>query len=374
MSALRNNKRPRHRMGMFDILAEVIAIIVIGVGVFTCHASQPGDIVAEAYEMRISGQVDAARDLLTKHLEEDPGDALAHYELARLYCQTVPSNPRQPEMAIQKTQESIAKALELMPDNVKYRRFGAQATFLKSYMGLMRNQGDPAEHVAALKTAYEQVLEVSPNHGPTIMDLVELYGGLPADMGGDSVKAAGYAARLNGIDPILAGKAHCFLMPEDFDRIGYWRTMLNEHPDDAAVLEELGKTCLREGHTDDGVEILYKAIAASGDNALYLVISNHCVLSTMQNRGAAEKAIPVAREALSKFLATDPIAPLRGYALGVMAHLSHMQGDKEAVEKWNTQAKEVDAYYSKATGIPGADLFVRPDEELDLHTYLFQPF
>lgn len=56
-------------------------------------------------------------------------------------------------------------------------------------------------------------------------------------------------------------------------------------------------------------------------------------------------------------------------------------GDKSKAEKYAKQGKALfkeaealDPYFSKATGSPSPDLFIRPDEISHNHRYLFRPF
>lgn len=375
MSVLQNHHRPWCRMGLFEIAVEVIAVAALSAGLLLCDTALADGVASQAFELRIGGQTEAAKDLLTKHLASHPDDDMAHYELARTYYYMGPGDPKEMNSTIQKAEEMMTNALKLKPDNPNYRYFAARVTFFKSYMAMAKNEDYASEPVAAMCKAYERVLQINPNHGPTLMNLVELYGGMPADMGGVSAKAAKFAAKLEGIDPVLAGKAHCVMMPEDFDRIAYWKAMLDKHPGDAAVLDELCKTCLREGHTEDGVEYLKQAMKADPSNTvLYLVLANHHIMKVWQDETAKETAIPAAAEALNQFLATEPIAPLKAYAMGIMAKLSYGQDNQADGDKWVSQAKATDAYFSKASGIPLADLFVPPGDELSHHRYLFQPF
>ncbi len=59
--------------------------------------------------------------------------------------------------------------------------------------------------------------------------LVEIYGTLPADKGGDKSKAEQYAKKLEGMDEVFGAKARWILMPEDANRVDYWQKVMKNH-------------------------------------------------------------------------------------------------------------------------------------------------
>jgi hypothetical protein len=85
------------------------------------------------------------------------------------------------------------------------------------------------------------------------------------------------------------------------------------------------------------------------------------------------KAVASGEAAVTRYLDTKPILPMRAYALGVQSrYLSH-SGRKEQGDALLKQAQALDPYFSKATGAPSPDLFIRPDEISHYHRYLFRP-
>lgn len=338
-------------------------------------AIQSDATVQKAFQLRIDGKVDKARLLLEEYSQSDSTNALTYYELSRIFLYMCPGNPKQMQSTIEKAESAIQKAVKIEPDNPIFRYFAARVQFFKSYMVLKSDQENVKSHIEDICRAYESVLESKPDYGEAILNIVELYGGFPVEWGGDTSKAAMYAGQLSQIDHVLAGKAHCIIMPEDFDRIGYWQEMVKKHPGDARILDELGKTCLREVKTDQGIKYLREAMQMDPANTiLHLVIANHHILKVMQDKKNMDVSIPLAMESLNDFLSTEPIAPLKAYALGWMAKLNYFMDKKSEGNKWSEQAELADAYFSKATGIPSADLFVPPGEISHHHTYLFQRY
>ena len=356
------------------LLGAIVIVLVSGSGALS-SGIQSDNVVNMAYQLRLNGKVNEARTLLNDYIAANPTDPAGYYELARVYYYMGPGDMEHMQSTIDSAEKSIQKAVELDPGNPVYRYFAARVAFFKAYMAMQSDQEHAKEHVGTICRAYEAVLDSKPDYGEPMLNLVELYGGLPDELGKDSSKAAQYEERLQAIDRVLAGKAHCILMPDDFDRIAYWTDMAEQSPGDLRVLEELGKTCLRERKTDQGVEYLKKVMNAEPSNSvLYLVIANQHIMNVWQDEQAKGKSIPLAMQAVNDFLATKPIAPLKAYALGMLAKLNYAQEKKGEGDKWLEEAKATDAYFSKASGIPLADLFVPPGEISHNHRYLFQPF
>jgi len=354
-----------------------IVIVFIGWSGAECGDIKSDNVVNKAYQLRLDGKVNEAKTLLNDRIAANPADAAAYYELARIYYYMGPGDMKNIQSAIESGEKSIQKAVELDPGNPIYRYFAARMIFFKAYVPMQSDEEHANEHLAAVCLAYEAILESKPDYGEPMLNLVELYGGLPEEMGlgRDTAKAAQYEARLQVIDPVLAGKGHCLMMPDDFDRIAYWEAMAKQHPDDMRVLEELGKTYLREGKTDQGVDYLKKVMKAEPSNSvLYLVIANHHIMNVWQNEQAKGKSIPLAMQAINDFLATKPIAPLKAYALGILAKLNYAQEKKAEGDKYLEEAKATDAYFSRASAIPLADLFVPPGEISHNHRFLLKPF
>ncbi|HSG29803.1 MAG TPA: hypothetical protein VLA34_15080, partial [Candidatus Krumholzibacterium sp.] len=230
------------------------------------------------------------------------------------------------------------------------------------------------KYIAEIAAAYEELLEIMPDDPVVLMSLVELYGDVPAEMGGDPSKAAEYASRLAGADDLMACKAHCIIMPEDFDRVGFWEEILKKKPSDASVLEELGKTCMREGKTEKGTECLEKAMEADPSRTtLLLDIARHQIMKSRQDPSIKEDAIAKAIVAVDRFLKTEPIVPLKAYALGMLARLNYAKGDRSEGDRFKDEAESLDPYFSKASAIPSADLFDPPGVFPRHHSYMFRP-
>ncbi len=361
--------------GMLVLLHAAVVVLLV------CGNSAQGaddrsdDAINKAYYLRMDGKVDEAKNLLNTYIASHPADAASYYELARIYCYMGPGDPEHMKTAVESAEHSIQKAVDLDSGNPIYRYFAARVAFFKAYLAMQSDQTHVRDFMAEICRAFEAVIETKPDYDIAMLNLIELYGGLPEELGRDSARAAHFEERLMKNDRILAGIGHCILMPENFDRIAYWTDMSRRYPEDIRILEELGKTCLREGKTETGIEFLTKAILAEPSHSvLYLIIANHHIMNIWQDETAKDKSIPPAIQALDDFLTTKPIVPLKAYALGLIAKLKYAQNKKEEGDKLLAEAKATDAYFSKASAIPMADLFIPPDQSPNDHVYLFQMF
>jgi tetratricopeptide (TPR) repeat protein len=208
--------------------------------------------------------------------------------------------------------------------------------------------------------------------------LVEIYGTLPEDKGGDKSKAEQYAKQLKALDEVFGAKAKSILLPEEVDRVDYWQKVLKKHEGNADVIEELRKAYLRADKIDDAVSYFEKAIEIDPEKAfLFLDLSIYHTIRALRYRDDKEllQTCVISGDAVvTRYLVSEPIRPMRAYALGVRAKYKFLSGDKEEGQALFKEAEALDPYFSKATGSPGPDLFIRPDEISHNHRYLFRPF
>lgn len=361
--------------GMLPVLLLCVAMLLPLCWSPAASGQEKPDIaVQRAFQLRMDGKVDEARKLLEKHVEKEPGNALGQYELARIYMYMMTGNPRNMKDSLEKAGKAIGRAVEIEPENALYRYSAAGVQFLNSYMALNRDQQNVKKYIGEICEAYESLLEMMPDHAELLLGLVELYGAVPEDMGRDEAKAGAYAERVARLDPVLGFKAHCLIMPEDFDHIGYWENLREQHPGDARILEEVGKTYLRQMKSEKGIEYLREAMNADpARTTLHLDIARHHVMKLWQGMGDKGEVAAQAIEAVKAFLATDPIVPLKAYAQGMLANLYSSTGNSSEAGKWKKEAEATDAYYSKASAIPSADLFVQPGVMPHNHSYMFRP-
>ena len=103
-------------------------------------------------------------------------------------------------------------------------------------------------------------LKLKPDYRQAMLYLVEIYGTLPEDKGGDKSKAEQYAKKLEGMDEVYGAKARWILLPEGTNRVDYWQKVMKNHEGNTDVLEEMGKAYLGADDVNDAVLCFEKAI------------------------------------------------------------------------------------------------------------------
>jgi tetratricopeptide (TPR) repeat protein len=273
--------------------------------------------------------------------------------------------------------QSIVKAKENDPNNVIYPFFEGYISFFQAYISLEKNQPDIKENFAKVCGAFESALKIKPDYPQAMLYLVEIYGTLPEDKGGDKSKAEQYARKLEAKDKVFGAKAKSILLPEDANRVDYWQNALKQNEGNADVLEELGKAYLMANNVDNAVSCFEKAIAIKPEKSfLFLDLSIYHTFSAMRAGNDSEllhKAITSGDAAVTRYLDSKPVLPMQAYALGVQYKFKSRLAGKEQAEKILKKAEALDYYFSKALGIPNPDLFIPPDEISHNHRYLFRP-
>lgn len=345
-------------------------ILILGI---LCPAFVVSDLdekVKTAYSMRLSGEVDEAKALLDEIIVKDSTNALAWYELARTQHHMMLGGGG---FSPQDILTSISKAVQYDNDNVVFAYYKANICFLNAYA----SQENTNDYVTQSCEAFRKVLKLNPHYKEAILSLVEIYGLLPAEMGGDRAEAQKYAASLEELDKYYFARANSVLLEEDADKIAYWQNVLKDDPNNVKMNEELGKTCFLNGDIEMGTKYMQNAMALDPINNLpQLNIARAHVMMVMQNKGDKDTNLEQASNAFNKYIEIgyDNVSSLKAYTLGWEAKIKGFQGDSEAAENLIAEAKSLDPYYSKAFGVPQAYLFSPPDEVSSNFSSFFSPF
>jgi len=332
-------------------------------------------IVREAFDLRCSGQAMEAATLLEKVLADHPESAAADYELARTRLQLGLGNPRELLTSLPGIRQQADQALAKAPDRQMYRYFDCQVAFMQAYLSLMREPAAAPERVAKLGDLLDAMWTGPPACPAAGLQLVELYAVLNEEQGGDRAAAERYAAALQEADPVWGARAQALLLPEDENPVAFWEKMATQYPDNADVQQELGRAHLFAEAPEAGAACFQKALQADQARTILLLdLARYYMYQIMRDKTRAEALAPRSIAWLEKYLATEPIAPLKAYALGIKGRLLMTGGDQAEGQRVLEEAKAVDPHYSRASGVPGAELFVPPGETAIVHRYLFRPF
>lgn len=362
------------RQRMCRMIAGGIALALLLILPVTGNTEDPTAKIHEAYKLRMTGKADAARGILEQVLIADTTNAAAWYELARVHHQTGLANPLKMLREIDVLQLLATKATRHDPDNVAYAYYKAYVTFLRTYGSIMREQRDADVMVAEVITAYVKVLEMDPTFDEARLYMAEVLN-VPKKIGGSLDEAIDQVHLLEERNPILAAKGRDLLLGEDADRVVYWQKVLEEHPGDAEVLEQLGKAYLNQGKTEEGIAQLEAAMKADPDRTLLLLdVAKYFIMVYQKDASRAEEVLPKAKAAIDRYLSTEPIRPLKAYALHAASRIERNLGAEEAAERLLAEAKELDPHVSKAFAPPPSILFTKPGEVSHHHRYFSRPY
>ncbi len=339
----------------------------------SCGEQKANMTVREAYDLRMNGMADSAKAGLELLIAEDSTHAAAWYELARTEHHMGLGNPRELFGRIENIQLAMDNAVTNDPDNVTYSFYRGYFGYFTAYASFMRHQPDALEKAKEAVSAFESLLSLKPDYYEPMLYLVEILG-VPAEMGGDSAKADAYAAKLEGFDAVLGAKARELRLPNDADRVEFWQEVLAENPDNADVLEQLGKAFLYKDDVEQGANYLEEALTADPTRQLLLLdLARYHMMTARRDEQSRDTALPLAKELINRYLGSEPIPPLRAYAFGLSAMIESVSGNSEGAGELREQAMAVDPHFSKAFAVPPLLLFTAPDEVSHFHSYFLRP-
>jgi tetratricopeptide (TPR) repeat protein len=366
---------------MFNLKCELmkklifLQIIIIGALVSCSYAGKnPDKEVIKAYELRMSGKVDEAKAVLEAILAKDSTNAMAHYEMARLKHYMLTGGG---EVKIDDIYTSANKAVIYEPDNVTYSYYKALASFLNAFMAMQTGQGDVKSIIAQTCADFEKVLKLKPDYYEASLYLVEIYGMLPQDMGGDSAKAAAYADKLGKMDSYFGAKAKAAFAPENADMVKFWKDLLISDAKNPELLMEVGRAYLYADDPINAENYFNEAIKADpSKNILILDLARFHMYKVMENKDLVGTELPIAKTYLEKYLnsSPEPVVPLKAYAMGALMRCEMFLGNQAEAEKLMEEAKSLDPYFSRASGVPTLLLFDPPDQISHHFFSFFRPF
>jgi tetratricopeptide (TPR) repeat protein len=357
------------------MIVRLALLAIAGLGLLLTATDDPAN---QAYALRMAGKVDEAKALLDKALMETPSNAAAHYELARTQLHMALGDIRNLEQHIADAHRSVGNAVKADPKKVMYHTFAGHVACFRAYMAQQMQQPALKEHFAEACRAFESALTLKPDYPQVLLFLVELHNGFPESAGADRAQAEQYAQRVKAMGDVWDAKAQSILSPESCG-VEFWKSVLAEgKAGDADILEELGKAYLHHEQVDEAVQCFEQAVERDAAKAyLFLDLSIYHTFRAMRAREDKEllqTSLRLGDAAVIRYLDFKPIQPMQAYALGVQSKYKRHMGDEEQAQALVNRAKALDPYFSKATGSPTPDLFIRPEEISRNHRYLLRPF
>jgi len=368
-------------MKISSFIYRILRVMVVSsvlLYLLTIACSQEGNEVQNevraAYELRIGGNADSAKVLLEEILAKDSTCAMARYELARTMHHIGLGNPRSLFGGLDKIQDNAAMAVQYKPDNVTYAYYNGYICYMRAYVAMMQQRPEIKNRIKAVQKAYDSVLKLRPEYHQATLFLVEILNA-PEDMGGSPETAAKYAGSLESKDKVYAAKARELLLDQKSSRVEYWKNVLENNPNNAEVLEQLGKAYLYEDDVNNSIEYFSQAIDTNpAKHYLHLDLARFYVLSSAQDESKVKTMLPKAEESLKKYLELEKMKPLQAFAYQILSRVKMGMGDENEATAFREKANALDPNVSKAFGIPPALLFEEPDEISNYHAYFSRPF
>jgi len=354
----------------------LIQIIIFGLLSSVSFAgNKPDKEVQKAFELRMNGKVDDAKAMLEGILTKDSTNAMAHYEMARINQYMFIGGG---ETKIDDVITSINKAVSYDPKNVTYAYYKGIAYFLNAFMAMqMGQEGEVKNRVAETCAQFENVLKLKPDYNEAMLYLVEIYGMLPREMGGDSAKAVVYAGKLAKTNKYFGAKAKAVLAPENTDLLKFWEDLLLLNPKDAEYCKEAGNACLYKDDAVKAEKYYDEAIKLNtSNNILILNLGRYHMMKVMQNRDLAKTELPVAKTYFEKYLKSvpEPNVPLKAYTLGAISMCERFIGNQAESDRLVAEAMSLDKYFSRASGVPNLMLFDPPSQISQHYFSFFSPY
>jgi len=353
----------------------LISLFVLGLVFTSLVLSNPDNEVLKAFELRKNGKVEDSRALLENILRKDSTNAMACYEMARLNHYLLISG--QGIATMDDILKPINRAVSLDPQNVIYAYFKAIADFLSAFMSMQTGTGEVKKKIDETCTQLKKVLLMKPDYHEAALYLVEIYGLLPKDMGGDSLQAIAYAEQLASENDYFGSCARAALLPKDSDHVKFWMERLDRDKDNPDLLMEVGKAYLGSEDPTNAEHYFEQAIGIDPSrNTLLLDLAGYHLMVVLQNKDLAAKQLPLANASYEKYLNTypEPIVPLKAYAMGFRSLSDRILGNQAGADKWEREARKLDKYFCKATGMPALLLFDAPDVVCHHYFSFFAPY
>jgi tetratricopeptide (TPR) repeat protein len=353
----------------------MLILVFAGILGFSSFAGSASDQeVLKAFDLRMSGKVDEAKLLLETILKKDSTNAKAHFEMARLkhYLLTGGGGIKIDDILV-----SISKATTYDPQNVTYAYYKAIVHFLNAFMAMQTGTTEVKKNIEVTCSQFKKVLSMKPDYHEAALYLVEIYGMLPKDMGGDSIKAQEYAVGLESKSKYFGSRAKAVMAAKGTDLVKFWLDRVNQEKRNADFLVEAGKAYLNQDDLVNAEKYFQEAIKSDpAKNILLLDLARYHMMVVMQNKDLASTNLPLSKAFIEKYLKTvpEPIVPLKAYALGLLTHIEMFLGNKAEADKIMEEAKSLDKYFSRAMGIPNLLLFDSPEQQMHHYFSFFSPF
>ncbi len=325
----------------FIILTILLTTLLTG----PIFAEDPKPSIAQqAYDLRMDGHNQDARDLLETHLAGHPDDALARFEYSRLLFYLFEFEP---------AQTAAQKVVQAEPANPRYQFWLGETCVYNAInqykLGKPERFGD---HVRAAIAAFEKTLELQPDHHEARFDLINMYNNNASKDGGNKSLAKKHLKILEARDPYYGVWARTIVdRPSPEKAIRLIEPLLKKYPDNAGLHLLMAVKCVEANQIDNARQ--------HTDQAIKLDFSKNPIRLTIAFKLAQDKDYDAARTQIETFLKTQPDRPaaIKAFALHYLATLEHKAGNNDLAQQVAQRVKATDPNVWTTMKLPPEEVF-----------------
>jgi tetratricopeptide (TPR) repeat protein len=326
--------------------------------------------VIKAYELRINNKLDEAKTKLEKVLQQDSTNAMAHFEMSRLMSAIDIMN-------VDTSLYYLNKAAALEPENSLYAFSVADQILLKAYIAGHEENNEPLvkQILGEACDAFQHVLDIKPDCKESMMYLIDIYGSLPEEMGGNKEKARYWVLKLESIDKFYGARGRFIVLQEDTSEVGYWKNYIAESGESNETLDLLGRAYLMEGDIENAEKCFTKIIDTDSSRQMLLLhLARGHIMRIWQGKASEKEAMPLAKEYFIRYLSSDQDKPVcvEAWCYGVLSRIEQGLGNTEQSDEYLQKAKSLKPDFSRAFAIPEVES--PPNEATYAFSSYFRPF
>jgi tetratricopeptide (TPR) repeat protein len=363
------------RKGMMAYMIPCILMVSVSASLSAGEVMEPA--IFNAYQLRVNGKADQAEELLRQYIKTDTTDAIAWFELARTRHHILlgkgPFSPGDWKEVLNYSKKSVRFA----PENEVFAYYYAYCCLLDAFISMMQGQQDAKDKATVACASFQSVLELNPRCYAAKLYLIDVYGMVPEEMGGDKTRAVAIAEGMKSQESTYYAMAQARLLPDTTNLVLYWQKVAKDAGMNAQVMEELGRAFLLKSDSENGEKYFMDAIQ-SDPSKKYLIMNlvRYHAMMAQQDQANKEAHLKSATDLVNNYLQSDPelIPPLKAYAYNALSMISMFKGDQAAQEKYGEMAASLDPYCSKASGMPPDMLYSPPDKVKIQYSSFFMPF
>lgn len=316
--------------------------------IFSLYSQNNTNDIIKAYELRMDGHTEEAINVLSKIITSDSTNALAHFEMAR-------------SLENDKKTYHIIKALDYDPKNLVYRFYQANLQMLEAYKAMKTNNKESITKNLNLCTeTLKSILAIKPDCKESLLFLIDIYGSLPEDMGGNMDMAKTYLKTLKSIDLLYAAQGELILKSKepDFDIVNHWKTYIDTNGAGNEALVKLGKAYLMTDNRVKAKECFNKVIKRDPEQViLYLDVARAHLYEAMKGGDKHDEALNKFKENVYLYLNAVVKKPklIEAWCYGWLGMVESRLGNNKLADEYIAKAEKLIPNYPRFTAIPTID-------------------